>query len=152
MPKIGLSRQKFAPFKRPIRVLRAALGETQEGMAKRLGMSFHGYIKWERGISAPRSSQLEKILALCPDVESRADFGLQIADAVGQNARAAAPQPKSPEDVKKLRARTMAIQAIQVLYEAALDGAPGAEEKLVAMADSLLESAGKYDRAKPRGK
>lgn len=137
-------------------------------MARLIGVSKATYQFWEYGTHAPGARHLMYLERLIPDAETARIWGLSsledallakdgevqmVADSNDTtgtpNSR---PQPKSPKDVKKLRARTMAIQAIQILYEAALDGAPGAEEKLAAMADSLLESAGKYDRAKPRGK
>jgi transcriptional regulator with XRE-family HTH domain len=58
-----------------IRLLRSKLGESQEGMARRLGCSTSGYIKWEHGAAIPRGDVAIKMMWLCPDEESRTAFG-----------------------------------------------------------------------------
>jgi transcriptional regulator with XRE-family HTH domain len=57
-----------------IRLLRSKLGESQEGMARRLGCSTSGYIKWEHGAAIPRGDVAIKMIWLCPDEESRSAF------------------------------------------------------------------------------
>ena len=57
-----------------IRLLRSKLGESQEGMARKLGCSTSGYTKWERGVAVPRGQVTIKMLQMCPDEESRAAF------------------------------------------------------------------------------
>ena len=60
-----------------IRAFREDLGESQEGLARELGCSLAIYRKWEAGSRVPRREWLLKMLALCPDDERRAEFGLQ---------------------------------------------------------------------------
>src|SRR6516164_7091284 len=67
-----------------IRLLRSKLGESQEGMARRLGCSTSGYGKWERGVVAPRGRVMIKMLQLCPDQETRAAFGSSAVGGVGR--------------------------------------------------------------------
>jgi transcriptional regulator with XRE-family HTH domain len=45
--------------------LREALGETQEGMAHRLGMSLSGWQRWEYGQRRLRGAALQAVLNLC---------------------------------------------------------------------------------------
>ena len=59
--------------------LQDALGErSQEGMARRLGCSLGAYSKWCRGEAIPGGKWLLKLIALCPDQETRAAFGLKM--------------------------------------------------------------------------
>lgn len=71
-----------------IRLLRSRLGESQESMARRLGCSTSGYVKWERGVAVPGGEAILTMMRLCPDPESRAAFEIgpqnhaQIVDTV----------------------------------------------------------------------
>ena len=70
-------------FADAIRQLRERLGEldgrnvTQEEMARRVGCTLAGYRKWEAATAVPRGDWLIRLLALCPDDETRALFGVQ---------------------------------------------------------------------------
>lgn len=156
MLKNALSREKFrpreAPFRAGLRSLRARLGDRQEDMARRLSVPYNTYVRWETGTHTPRSRQLEKILALCPDEESRANFGAHFAAVDMIGARSETPQPTKPEDVRKLRARNMAMQAVQILYEQALKGDGYADSMLAKAADDLNERAGKATARRSGGK
>ena len=63
-------------FATAIMSLQETLGETQEAMARRIGCTLGAYAKWRRGERIPSGDWLIKILAFCPDDESRAAFGL----------------------------------------------------------------------------
>lgn len=67
-----------------LRSLRSALGESQEGMARRLGCSTSGYVKWERGVAEPSASWLLKAIQLCPDANSLSKFGISIVRHDGE--------------------------------------------------------------------
>ena len=74
-----------------IRNLRVALGETQEGMARRLGSTLSGYIQWEQGRRVPGGVWVLKLMALAPDdaaallheVQGPADDDLGPRDVAG---------------------------------------------------------------------
>jgi transcriptional regulator with XRE-family HTH domain len=72
--KIKAGKKKFGAA---ILSLRRALGETQEGMGRQIGCSFAAYRKWESGISSPGGEWLIRLLALCPDDETRGALALQ---------------------------------------------------------------------------
>jgi transcriptional regulator with XRE-family HTH domain len=74
-----------------IRALRDALQETQEGMARRLGMTLSGYVRWERGERRPRGAALKALLDLCPDEATRGLFAL---DPARRTKRARAPSAR----------------------------------------------------------
>lgn len=62
-----------------LQLLQGRLNETQEGMARRLGCTLGAWSKWVRGENQPRGVWMLKILALCPDEETRNNF-LDIAE------------------------------------------------------------------------
>lgn len=57
-----------------LQLLQARLGETQEGMARRLGCTLGAWSKWFRGERTPSGEWLLRILALCPDEETLKNF------------------------------------------------------------------------------
>jgi DNA-binding XRE family transcriptional regulator len=67
----GRLQEKQTTLSTAIRELRRALGVTQEGMARRLGCTLSGYIQWEKGRRVPGGEWLLKLMALCPDAETR---------------------------------------------------------------------------------
>src|SRR6266566_1254585 len=74
--------------------LQRALGETQEGMARKLGCTLGAYSKWVRGDRTPSGDWLIKMLQLCPDEDTRAAFGVtpsaaSVAQAEGVTPKAA---------------------------------------------------------------
>ena len=73
--------KKYQRISAAIKALRNRLGETHGGMARRLGTPLRTYDRWEAGDTIPRGNRLVKILALCPDDESRSLF-----DSVGSAA------------------------------------------------------------------
>ena len=87
--------RRFMALADAIRLLRSKLGESQEGMARRLGCSTSGYAKWERGVVAPRGEVTIKMLQMCPDGESRAAFGSAIGRPGQMNVPAFLAQMKT---------------------------------------------------------
>ena len=63
-----------------LKLLQGRLGETQEGMAARLGCTFSAYSKWLRGVNIPSGQWMLRILALCPDQETHDAFFVDIAE------------------------------------------------------------------------
>ena len=63
-----------------LKLLQERLGETQEGMAARLGCTFSAYSKWLRGVNIPSGEWMLRILALCPDQETHDAFFVDIGE------------------------------------------------------------------------
>lgn len=140
-----------------IRQLRQTLGETQEGMARRLGCTLSGYIQWEKGRRVPGGHWLLKLMALCPDDETRTLFEEQV-ESYGEQPRPSRPQPKpaprrgSTTPEQRGQARAMAREAIEILFELGQAGYRPADQKLKWFADELNRVAGDFSRAYPRPK
>lgn len=82
-----------------LKLLQERLGETQEGMAARLGCTFSAYSKWLRGVNVPSGQWMLRILALCPDEETRANFFVDIAEAGSKIPFISRPQvPKEEKE------------------------------------------------------
>jgi transcriptional regulator with XRE-family HTH domain len=123
-----------------IRLLRSKLGESQEGMARRLGCSTSGYTKWERGVAAPRGEVTIKMLQMCPDDESRAAFGSAIG--TGQNAAAFLGQMKTMVGVTEAESElwdnaSSAKTAVDALLQVARAGDQNARQLLRDTKDRL---------------
>jgi transcriptional regulator with XRE-family HTH domain len=63
-----------------LQLLQERLGETQEGMARRLGCTLGAWSKWVRGENTPRGIWMLQILALCPDEETHDAFFVDIGE------------------------------------------------------------------------
>lgn len=140
-----------------IRELRQALGQTQEGMARRLGCTLSGYIQWEKGRRVPGGDWLLRLIALCPDEDTRGLFEQQIesyreqaSPSRRQAARPARVTSTTPE--QRRQARAMAREAVEILYELGQGGFRPADQKLRQFADELSRVAGDFSRAFPRPK
>lgn len=128
-----------------MRALRETLRETQAGMARMLGVSLRTYNRWEAGDAAPRGRILAKILDLCPNEEMRARFRL----ALGSLASDACQNPGAPPRLRhhtaadhlRVSLRNSSLEAIRIIYEAAVLGSAAADEKLRSYADELNRSA-----------
>jgi transcriptional regulator with XRE-family HTH domain len=145
--KTGL---KEAPLAGGIRALREILGETQEGMARRLDVSLSGYKFWESGDRTPRGESLQKLLAVCPDAPSRrALFGLEPAAEEAPRARGPKRAALSQEETARMRARNTAATAIEILFELAEKGSEAAHQELLALADRASKRAGDLSQSKP---
>lgn len=128
-----------------ILALRRRLGETQEGMARRLGCNLRAYQRWERGTNAPRAQWLVKIRALCPDEETRGLFdGAPAAPARESERRP--PAKMSPRMARLIRVRNAAIELINVLAESAAEGSPKAMVDLKQISGQLVRVAGDLQR------
>jgi transcriptional regulator with XRE-family HTH domain len=140
-----------------IRDLRQALGDTQEGMARRLGCTLSGYIQWEKGRRVPGGDWLLKLMALCPDEDTCGLFEQQI-ESYRQQASPSRPQAVRPARVgsttpeQRRQARAMAREAVEILYELGHAGFRPADQKLKQFADELSRVAGDFSRAFPRPK
>jgi len=71
---------------------------THQEMVRRIGCSNGAYRKWQSG-TIPRGDWMLKILALCPDEETRANFFIDIAESGSRIPSTSRPElPK--EEVK----------------------------------------------------
>jgi hypothetical protein len=81
-----------------LQLLQARLCETQEGMARRLGCTLGAWSKWYRGENTPRGDWMLRILALCPDEETRRNF-LDIGEVRSRIPTISRPEmPKEEEE------------------------------------------------------
>jgi transcriptional regulator with XRE-family HTH domain len=138
-----------------IRQLRRTLGETQEGMARRLGCTLSGYIQWEKGRRVPGGEWMLKLMALCPDSRSRRLFEEQIGSRRKPPAERAALSPAAVRSAsttpeQRRQARALAIEAIEILAELGERGYRPADQKLKRLADELNRVAGDFSRAASR--
>jgi predicted transcriptional regulator len=90
-----------------IRTLRHRVAETegepisQEEMARRVGCTLAGYRKWEAGTAIPRGEWMLRILALCPDEETRKNF-LDIGNVASKIAFISRPEvPKEEKEAPR---------------------------------------------------
>jgi transcriptional regulator with XRE-family HTH domain len=153
----GKLEERSATLPTAIRELRQALGVTQEGMARRLGCTLSGYIQWEKGRRVPGGEWLLKLMALCPDVETRSLF-----EAAVNTFRSVSPAPAAPPatpvrsssttPTQRKQARTMCRQAIDILFELGEAGYRPADQKLRQFADELNRVAGDFSRVFPQSK
>ena len=137
-----------------IKALRNRLGQTHGGMARLLGTSLRTYDRWESGDTIPRGNMLVRILALCPDDETRTLFraaGSNAPRTAGEQAAAAPLRRSGPGDRLRMGFRNSCLAAIEIIYESAVLGSQAAEEKLrsyvtelnreaVALAEGLFET------------
>ena len=120
--------------------LQRALGETQEGMARKLGCTLGAYSKWVRGDRTPSGDWLIKMLQLCPDDDTRAAFG--VTPSAASVARAA------PGDAQVERYYNHAEMGLRLLAESASQGHPGAKEELRHLAELIARRAAKWQHSK----
>jgi hypothetical protein len=85
---------------------------------------------------------LLKIMALCPDDHIRLLFHPG-GPPQAQGSRQALPllRPGSPHHRLRIRFRNSCLEAIRIIYEAAMLGSPAANEKLHLCADELNREA-----------
>jgi transcriptional regulator with XRE-family HTH domain len=127
--------------------LRSTLGETQEGMARKLGCTLGAYNKWERGERTPGGEWLLKILALCPDEQTQAGFGLK-AGTLSSQRLSTSSSPLSEGQENLLRHYNDAVTGLNILYEAAQAGQSGAGHALRSLAERINKRAGDWRQMK----
>lgn len=135
-----------------IRQLRDALEETQEGMARRLGCTLSGYIQWEKGRRVPGGLWVLKMMALAADSQSRRFFQEQV---LAEPTQPASPAPRTRPGARsasttpdqRRRAKSLAQEALEILFELGEAGYRPADQKLKALADDLNRIAGDFSRA-----
>jgi transcriptional regulator with XRE-family HTH domain len=150
-------RERQATLAAAILKLRSSLGETQEGMARRLGCTLSGYIQWEKGRRIPGGDWLLKLMALCPDEDTPSLFEEQIdfyrqESGRGRSPSRTPPASSSTTPEQRKQARAIAREAIEILFELGQAGYRPADQKLKRFADELNRVAGDFSRAFPRSK
>ncbi len=151
-------KEKPATLARAISRLRQALGLTQETMARRLGCTLSGYIQWEKGRRVPGGEWLLKLMALCPDAETRGFFEEQvdafraIHPGASAAARPAATPASSTTPAQRRQARAICREAVDILFELGEAGYRPADKKLQQFADELSRVAGDFGRVFPPSK
>ena len=150
-------RERHTALGNAIHQLRSALGETQEGVARRLGCTLSGYIQWEKGRRIPGGDWLLKLMALCPDEDTRSLFEDQIDFYRQEGGRAPSPSrtPRASSSTtpeQRKQARAIAREAIEILFELGQTGYRPADQKLKRFADELNRVAGDFSRASSRSK
>jgi transcriptional regulator with XRE-family HTH domain len=150
----GKLQEKQTALSTAIRELRQALGVTQEGMARRLGCTLSGYIQWEKGRRVPGGEWLLKLMALCPDAETRSLFEEQVNAFRGvppgpSVAPAASVRGSSTTPAQRKQARALCREAVDILFELGEAGYRPADQKLRQFADELNRVAGDFSRVFP---
>jgi len=88
-------------FSAAILSLQGKLGQTQEGMARKLGCTLGAYSKWVRGENIPSGDWMLRLLALCPDEATRQMFFLEITETAGTIASSHEVElPKEEEEAR----------------------------------------------------
>jgi DNA-binding XRE family transcriptional regulator len=132
-------------FSTAVRALRDRLGETQANMARLLGVSLRTYDRWEAGDACPRSGILVKLLDLCPDDHVRSLFRASASslppEASPKWSTLSRPKHTNSADRLRMRLRNSCLEAIRIIYEAAVLGSSAADEKLRTYADELNRNA-----------
>jgi transcriptional regulator with XRE-family HTH domain len=136
---------KGGRFRPAILSLRQALGKTQEDMASLVGCSFAAYRKWESGAANPGGQWLIRLLALCPDAETRRAFDLESGTS---NLESPRPHDPAPDHADRLRQYSDAVTGLTLIYEAAESGHTAADELLRDLADKLTARGGDWRRMK----
>ncbi len=136
----------IGPFAYAVRAVRNALGETQEGMARRLGVSLSGYKFWESGDRTPSAGWIIKLQALCPDEDTRALFGGGPVNSPYHRPRPGRKLTEEQEEI--VRNYNDAATGINILFEVADSGHRGAAEALRRLADEINKRAGDWRRMK----
>jgi transcriptional regulator with XRE-family HTH domain len=116
-----------------IKALRIKLGETHSGMARLLGASLRTYDRWEAGNTIPAGSMLVRILALCPDEETRLLFDAaksSPSEASKEHQVSSSLRRAGPEARLRMRFRDSCLASIEIIYESAVLGSQAADDKL----------------------
>lgn len=116
-------------FSSAVLKLRHAFGETQEGMARRLGCSLASYQRWELGTRIPSGEYLIKMIQMCPDDRCREAFGV----------KARKVEPKAVSTLQKIAMRQHRVlqESLAILEELRAGGSKEAAEKLAMISKAL---------------
>jgi transcriptional regulator with XRE-family HTH domain len=136
--------KESTPIASAIKALRKKLRETQAGMARLLGVSLRSYDRWEAGDTNPRGDVLIRMIDLCPDDETRSLFRSAAALDPALVSRNRLQRPLTcnrPADRLRMRLRDSCLQAIRIIYEAAVLGSAAADDALRTYADDLSRNA-----------
>jgi len=109
-------------------------------MARKLDCSLAAYRRWETGGRAPSAKWMIRLLALCPDEETRGLFGLPSEPAESDHAPATGASPLTGKQRSEMREEAYTV--IDLLF----DRAPDAIVNDVVR--RLREYGGKYGRAR----
>jgi len=137
----------IAPLAPAIRALREHLGETQSGMARRLGLkSERGYRYWEDGGRTPRGKRLAQLVEMgLSDVLGKIEEARSLMsgreDAVLARNETVVNISLHPTAVRYANDATIGIQ---IIYEAAVAGNEGAVEVLRDCAERINEKAARW--------
>ncbi len=118
-------------------------------MARRVGCTVSGFIQWEKGRRVPAGNWLLRLMALCPDEETRHLFEEPIEHYRGE---VGAVPTGSTTPQQRREAKAIAREAIDILFELGQAGYRPADQKLKQFADTLNRVAGDFSRAFPRPK
>jgi transcriptional regulator with XRE-family HTH domain len=127
-----------------IKALRFKLGETHGGMARRLGAPLRTYDRWEAGDTIPGGNMLVRILALCPDEETRSLFDAarsSVSKVSGEHQVSSSLRRAGPEARLRMRFRDSCLASIEIIYESAVLGSQAADDKLRSYVTELNREA-----------
>jgi transcriptional regulator with XRE-family HTH domain len=114
-------------------------------MARLLGVSLRTYDRWEAGDASPRGNVLVNLLDLCPDEDTRSLFRAPSGSLPQDTPQSWPAQSRlrrtSSTDRLRMRLRNSCLEAIRIIYEAAVLGSAAADEKLRTYADELNRNA-----------
>ena len=117
-------------------------------MARVLGCSSAGYLKWEQGTAKPSAEWLLRLLQLCPDERTRNEFRIRAErrsrprDSAPEHARAVASLAAADPQARRDAART----AVHALCACAEAGDEKAGERLRQFAENLRSAAQHFER------
>jgi len=123
-------------------------------MARVIGAPEGTYQSWKSG-TRPGGQYLAKILAICPDEETRAMFGAPLATGLQATRLEPRPRQPSPEETRALlilRMRNLAVEGIEMLYEMARAGNNAALEQLRSIGAQVVRIAGDLHKAEIEGR
>lgn len=128
-----------------IQGLQSRLGETQEGMARRIGCTLGAYVKWRRGEREPSGAWLIRMINLCPDDDSLKTFGIEIPQSSLEKTRKAQTQKEAvvgDDNEKIARSARRAREIFAHLRSEADSGNRFAKEVLESLQEEAIRGSG----------
>ena len=117
-------------------------------MARKLGCTLGAYSKWVRGERIPSGDWMLELLQLCPDEETRAEFGLAPAPPPTGGGGRKLSTPRNAKEEEILRLYSDAAEGLNLVWEAAMAGHAGAKTALADLADRLATRGGDWRQMK----